>query len=306
MSFSKVQGQRRATKILEGFLAAERIPSALVFSGLEGVGKTLMAREFAKALLCEEKKAPAEPCGDCGDCAAVDKGLHPDVQVADAAYQAGLVEGEAAKQRLLQADTLRHLRRDMELQSMLGRWKTAIVCEAHTLTEPAANVLLKSLEEPPPRTVWILVTAQKDRLPKTVLSRCFPVAFSPLARSAVEALLAQRGIADASRLSALSEGSVSRALELAQMPEPSGSAGPLAPLEAADALPRELHLARTQVELALFALAQGLRAKHLRGALSFGLIERPLKELARLRQALRSNADPRTVLLLAGLQTEGL
>jgi DNA polymerase III delta' subunit len=310
VSFFRVQGQRRATKILEGLLSSERIPSAMLFSGLEGTGKTLMAREFAKALLCQEKKSPAEPCGLCSDCAAIDKGLHPDVKIVDASYQAGLVEGEVAKQKILQADTLRHLRRDMEMQSMLGRWKVAIVCDAHTMTDAAANVLLKNLEEPQPQTLWILVSAQKGRMLKTIMSRCFSVTFSPLTPEIVKALLVEREMPapQAARLSALAGGSVSRALELAQAGDYPDSlhAGPMAALEAADSLPKELYLARTQVELALFALAQDIRLKHLRGETSFYKAEKPLRELGVLRQALRSNADPRTVLLLAALETEGI
>jgi DNA polymerase-3 subunit delta' len=310
VSFPRVQGQQRAARLLSGLIEADRIPSALVFSGLDGVGKAMMAKEFAKALLCARKKAPTEPCQDCADCAAVEKGLHPDVKIVDAAYQASLNEGETAKQRILHAETLRHLRRDMEMHSMLGRWKVAIVCDAHTMTEAAANVLLKSLEEPQPKTLWILVTAQRGRMLKTILSRCFLVPFAPLTAEAVAAILQGRGLdtALAARLSNLCDGSASRAGELAETPEYPDSlrAGPLAAVEAAEGLPKELHLSRVQAERALFVLSQDLRLKMLDGRLSFHAVEKPLRELGRLRQTLRSNADPRTVLLLAALETEGL
>jgi DNA polymerase-3 subunit delta' len=308
MSFGRVKGQKRAVQILEGLLAGGRIPSAMIFSGLEGVGKTLMAKEFCKALLCSQKKEDCEPCQECSDCAGIDKGLHPDVKLVDAAYQAGLVEGETAKQRLLQADTIRHLRRDMEMQSMLGGWKAAIICDAHTMTDAAANVLLKNLEEPQAKTLWILVTAQKGRMLKTVQSRCFSVSFSPLSPAIIASLLREHA-ADApkaERLARLCDGSVSRALELAAGPDYADSlrSSPLAAIDAAESLPKELYLARPQVESAIFALAQDLRMRHLSGELGFSKVERPLRELGRLRQALRSNADPRTVLLLAALETE--
>lgn len=310
MSFSKVRGQSRAATILQGLLGSGRVPSAMVFSGLEGVGKTLMAREFCKALLCAQKKGDCDPCQECSDCSGIDRGLHPDVKLVDAAYQAGLLEGEAAKQRLLQADTIRHLRRDMEMQSMLGGWKAAIICDAHTMTDAAANVLLKNLEEPPAQTLWILVTAQKGRLLKTILSRCFSVSFSPLTTAIVEALLRENGLdaAKAARLSRLCDGSVSRGLEHAAGPDYPDClrATPLAAVDASESLPKELYLARPQVESAIFALAQNLRMRHLRGELAFSRVEKPLRELGNLRQALRSNADPRTVLLLAALETEGL
>jgi hypothetical protein len=114
--------------------------------------------------------------------------------------------------------------------------------------------------------------------------------------------------ADASRLGALCEGSVSRALALSRSPGYPESLcdGPLAPFSAADALPKELYLARAQAELALFSLAQKLRLEHLDGRKTFAQVERQLKEIVSLRQALRSNADPKAVLALAGLQAERL
>ena len=193
---------------------------------------------------------------------------------------------------------------------MLGGWKAAIICDAHTMTDAAANVLLKNLEEPQARTLWILVTPQKGRILKTIMSRCFSVTFSPLPSAIVENLLIEKGIpaAQATRLSRLCDGSVSRALDLAAGPDYPDAlrASPLAAVEAAEGLPKELFLARPQVESAIFALAQDLRMRHLRGELLFARVEKPLRELGRLRQALRSNADPRTVLILAALETEGL
>ncbi len=310
MSFSRVQGQDRAARMLAGLIKNSRVPAAIIFSGMEGAGKSLMAREFSKALLCQERVDPAEPCGACEDCSAIDKGLHADVKLVDAVYQAGLIESEPSKSRLLQVDTIRHLRRDMELRSMWGRWKIAIVCDAHTMTPPAANALLKSLEEPQAETLWILLTARAEALPKTVRSRCFSVIFSPLPASTVESFLIARGLEkiQARRLAVLSEGSVSRALELAQLTQSPDAlrASPLAAFQAADGLAKELPLARTQVELALFALAQDARLKALRGELTFAQVENPLRELAFLRQALRANADPSRVLTLAALETEGL
>ena len=109
----------------------------------------------------------------------------------------------------------------------------------------------------------------------------------------------------AESLARLSEGSVGQALELAELSsyEP---ANPLSPFAAADALPKELFLARTQVELALHRLSQTLRLRHLRGQLSFSRVERPLRELRGLGRALKSNADPRLILTLGYLEAEPL
>ncbi|MDD5628240.1 MAG: hypothetical protein PHU21_04190 [Elusimicrobia bacterium] len=307
MTFGQVQGQARAERVLSGMLESGRIPSAVVFFGLEGVGKSLLAVEFAKTLLCRSRGGQEPACGLCPDCLNADRRIHPDLAVVNAQYQAALLEAEAAKQKSLRVDTIRHLRRDMEMRSLTGNWKIAVVEEAHTLETEAANALLKILEEPNEKTLWILVTSQRERMPRTVLSRCFSVAFAPLPAEVVAAILQRRGVAPerAAAAAALCEGSAGRALELAAGEYPQAfHAGPLAAFQAADRLPRESYLARSEAEAALFAAAQDLRLKHLQGALPFARVERPLRELQRLRQALRSNADPRVVLTLAGLAVQ--
>jgi DNA polymerase-3 subunit delta' len=308
MTFGKVKGQARAAKVLSGMLASGRLPAAVVFHGMEGTGKTLMAVAFARTLLCTGRKGPAEPaCGFCPDCLSVDKRIHQDLALVNAQYQAALLEADAAKQKSLRVDTIRHLRRDMELRSLTGNWKIAVVEDAHTMEIEAANALLKILEEPNPKTLWILVTSQRERMPRTVLSRCFSVAFAPLSGAMVRQILEEQGIdpARAAGAAELCEGSAGRALELAAGEYPEALfAGPLAAFKAADNLSREGYLARSQVEAALFALSQDLRLKHLQGGLPFARVERPLRELVRLRRALRSNADPKVVLTLAGLAVE--
>jgi DNA polymerase-3 subunit delta' len=306
MNFPKVLGQERAAVVLEGLLKNAHIPSAMLFSGTEGVGYALMAREFAKALLC---KSPSQaPCLACPDCLSIERGMHPDVKAVNALYQAALNEEDPKRHKTLRVETIRHLRQDMELESMLGGWKVAILEEAHCLETEAANALLKILEEPPRRTLWILVSSQPEKLPRTVLSRCFRIPLTPLSTETVRALLLERGVepGKAAELSRLCEGSLGRALELYSNPgiplKP--AEGLLAPLEAADSLPRELYLARAQTELALFCLSQNLRLKALNGYLSFARAEGPLSEIRRLRRYLAANADPRTVLLLAYLEAQ--
>lgn len=310
MSFTAIQGQKRAERILSGLLATGRIPAAMLFVGPDGVGKTVIAHDFAKALVCPSAEDGRGPCGLCGDCQAVDRRMHLDVKAVNQDYQTSLNEGEVSKGGTLKVDTILHLRHDMEMQSMLGRWKVAVIEDAHTLENESANALLKILEEPPPKTLWILLTSQRDRLPKTIPSRCFSIPFSPLPAAVVAAAVQRAGIpADrAARLAELSEGSVSRALQLAQGPGYPESLleAPLSPLTAADALPKEAYLARAQVETALYALSQHLRLRHLDGLAPFSRVERPLRELGRLRQSLRANADPKSVLLLAALEVQGL
>lgn len=300
MSLDLVLGQPRARRALEKLLETRQIPSALLFLGPAGVGKGLAAVEFAKALVSRCEK----PCAGCADCTAIAAHAHPDVRILDAQFQASFEEEELEKQRSLKIDTVRALRGEMEMKSMLGGWKVAIIPEAERLTPESAHALLKIVEEPPPATLWILCCSARGRLPRTIISRCFTVNFSPLPDDVVAKILGAREIPRARALTAaaLCDGSASRAFEFLDEKAAPYLDGSADATFAADSLPKEGSAAREAAGKAVDAVTQNLRLHHLRGQISFAQAEPRLRRLAAIRAALRSNSDPKLALTLAILE----
>jgi DNA polymerase III subunit delta' len=303
MSFKDIHGQPRALRRLQGLLKTGRVPSGLLFYGPEGVGKKKTALEFAKALACEAGRFDA--CGECPRCSAVDKGISADVRLVDALYQAHLSEKEPEKalekQREWHVDTIREICREMQRRSFGGEWKAALLDDADRMNLPAQNALLKMLEEPPERTLWILITSQPAKLLPTIRSRIQAIPFGMLPTEALRPILEAQGFAADEAAAYENAGSVQWALRERAGRETFGKlAGPLAPFEAADALPRELAAARPQVELALDHLASRLRRRWLEDP---GSVARRMREFQTLRRWLRQNVSPSLILELAFSKT---
>ena len=176
-SFESVVGQEPVTRTLQNALRSGRIAHAYCFAGPRGVGKTTTARLVAKALLCSAR-AGAEPCGRCSTCEEVQVGGAVDVIEIDGASNRGI-------------DEIRTLRENVKYAPAQGRHKIYIIDEAHMLTEPAFNALLKTLEEPPSHVVFILATTEPQRIPLTILSRCQRFDFKPIPPQVLLASLEQ-------------------------------------------------------------------------------------------------------------------
>ena len=156
--FSELVGQEHVVRALTNALDSGRVHHAFLFSGTRGVGKTTIARIFAKSLNCE-RGTSAEPCGECNSCKDIDAGRFIDLLEIDAASNTGV-------------DDVREVIENAQYMPSRGRVKVYLIDEVHMLSKAAFNALLKTLEEPPGHVKFLLATTDPQKLPVTVLSRC--------------------------------------------------------------------------------------------------------------------------------------
>jgi DNA polymerase-3 subunit delta' len=240
MRLADVRGHDRVKGILAQLLDRDRVPPALLFAGPEGVGKKTLALAAAQALLCEA--APAgEPCGACRTCRSVAAALlpprldalrqradeHPDEDVwrnfrvhPDLVLAEGwrlTKTGRPRPEPEIRIDQVRDLIGEIAGAPFEARRRVFVIDDAHTMNEAAQNALLKSLEEPPPRSHVVLVSATPLGLRQTIRSRCQLLRFGPLPRTTVAEVLMERGElseAEARVRAGLAGGSVGAALGL--------------------------------------------------------------------------------------------
>ena len=176
MAWSRVLGHDGVVERFRESLARGRVSHAYLFVGPEGIGKGLFARELATALLCKEGRG--EACDACRACRKVDHGNHPDVALVRRIEQTA--KGGARSQILI--DQVREeIQEPIGYKPFEGSHKVFIVADAERMTEEAQNCLLKTLEEPPPRSLLILLAGRLEPFVDTVVSRCRIVRFRPLA-----------------------------------------------------------------------------------------------------------------------------
>lgn len=157
-TFDDVVGQDHISMTLKNSIEKERIAHAFLFKGPKGVGKTSMARIFAKAVNCDSGPTPT-PCNKCPHCVGITSGTEIDVLEIDGASNTGV-------------DNIRELRENVNYSPTSCRFKIYIIDEVHMLSTGAFNALLKTLEEPPRRVIFIFATTDPEKIPETIVSRC--------------------------------------------------------------------------------------------------------------------------------------
>ena len=170
-TFEEVVGQEPITRTLQNALRQGRIRHAYLFAGPRGTGKTTMARLLAKAVNCLAAE-DNRPCNTCSICVAINEGRLLDLIEMDAASNRGI-------------DEIRSIREKVGFRPSEARFKVYVLDEAHMLTEPAFNALLKTLEEPPPHVIFALVTTDPHKIPATIISRCQRFDFRRVPLSAI-------------------------------------------------------------------------------------------------------------------------
>lgn len=325
--FSDILGQEKAVSYLQKLVREDRVPGAMLFCGPEGIGKRKAALEFAKALNCEDyfSRQNGEACGACANCLAIEKGTHPDITIVDFVSQAHLemkqdgdeeeFEKIVAKQQNISIESVRDAATKAQQKAVGGGWKVIIIDHAQTLQYgkgAAGNALLKFIEEPPAKTVWILITSKRALMLGTILSRCQLLPFAPLSTAQVEQLLKVHAaeLENPSRAAAYSGGSVTGALQAAEalaLLEGSKFGSAQAPMQVAAGLSRTAATARKEAQAVLDVLIRALHTTWMQADETHRIsVQNALHKFDEYKRSIRQNVSPALVLETALMSLDGL
>ena len=207
LGWEKLIGNAATVDYLRKSIAEDKFPHAVLFTGASGVGKRLAAEICAAALLCENQ-TDGNPCGECESCRLTAAHTHPDFYV---------VEAEETKTaRNIKIGQIREMQSEAALRPINSARRVVILDGAELMNKAAANCLLKTIEEPPSQTIFILLTENRSSLLMTIRSRCSTVNFDKIAATQIRDALISRGVeaSEAERLSVIAGGSFGRALQL--------------------------------------------------------------------------------------------
>ena len=207
LSWENLIGHAATADYLRKNISEQKFPHAVIFSGAEGIGKRFAAEICAAALLCEHAK-DGLPCGVCESCRLVAAKTHPDFYV---------VEPEESKTaRNIKIGQIREMQNEASLRPINSERRVVIIDGAELMNNAAANCLLKTIEEPPSQTIFILLTANRSSLLMTIRSRCRSINFDKIPAEKIYDALISRGVeeTEAKNLSIIADGSLGRALKL--------------------------------------------------------------------------------------------
>lgn len=210
MRLADIKGQDRVINILKRAVATNRLSSGYIFEGMNGTGKRSTALALMQVLFCQNQ-ADGDSCGNCISCRKFSSGNHPDLHLLE----------PLPDKRDISIEQIRGLQQVLALRPFEAGHKGCLIEPAERMNEKGANALLKTLEEPPGKSVFILIAPQSEMLLSTIRSRCQIVRFNRLDEATIRELLVTKGIEPdrASELAPLSEGSIELALSRADEAE---------------------------------------------------------------------------------------
>ncbi len=206
--WESLAGHQAQIKELTTLLREGRLPHALLFTGAAGIGKKLCGQILAAAILCGQDNAP---CGVCENCRAMQAETHPD-------YYELSPEVRGKSTRIIRIEAIREMQTVVSRSAVRAGRRVVLIDDADTMNEPAANSLLKTLEEPEGQVTFILIAQDRSRLLPTIVSRCMPLSFGRLFPEELQKELIRRQIPapEAEKLAYLADGSLGQALNLSQ------------------------------------------------------------------------------------------